>query len=49
MSDSRNFGVLHLYRGLEAKLYQTLLASGIMFLTYEYFLMVTLALFGFNK
>ncbi len=42
----RNFGPLHLYKGLEAKLLQTMVAAGFMFLTYEQIAGVILKSFG---
>ena len=44
-----NFGVGYLYKGLEAKLLQSVIAAGFMFLTYEQIAAVIFALFGIEK
>ncbi len=46
---SRNFGPLHLYQGLEAKLLQTVVAAGFMFLTYEQMARAVMRAFGVDR
>ena len=46
---SRQGGVKGLYKGLEAKLTQTVLTAAFMFLTYEKILTFTFSLLGVEK
>eukprot|EP00094_Tigriopus_californicus_P007757 TCALIF_07470-PA protein Name:"Similar to SLC25A17 Peroxisomal membrane protein PMP34 (Homo sapiens)" AED:0.02 eAED:0.02 QI:172/0.8/0.5/1/0.8/0.83/6/663/305 len=45
----RNFGIGSLYRGLDGKLVQSLIAAGFMFLSYEKISALIFALFGLRK
>lgn len=45
----RNFGFFHLYRGLDAKLAQSVVAAGFMFLTYEKTARAVFAAFGIAR
>ncbi|XP_026772704.3 peroxisomal membrane protein PMP34 [Pangasianodon hypophthalmus] len=49
MDRIKRSGVLGLYKGLEAKLLQTVLTAALMFMVYEKITAVTFKLMGFNK
>lgn len=49
LSPRRNFGASYLYRGLDAKLLQSIVAAGFMFLTYEQLAAVIFEAFGVEK
>lgn len=48
-SADRRHGVLGLYKGLEAKLLQTVLTAALMFVVYEKIMRVTFKVMGLNK
>lgn len=48
-STGRRHGVLGLYKGLEAKLLQTVLTAALMFVVYEKIMRVTFKVMGLNK
>lgn len=47
--DHRRYGVLGLYKGLEAKLLQTVLTAALMFVVYEKITTATFKVMGLNK